>query len=202
MLPFKVTFEGVVAGAFAGGFVSGALGTAFHGGNFAENAFSSAIGSTVVAAALYGVTQGAKALYQKWNQMAGTVEGQTQMQQEQTGSQARTYGDCRCDRVISTDAVQNAWSRWISPVADKQVAQAEWLWEHTLGILEKATPVAGMASIGALQISLGWPLLATPATAPLGGALIVFGGILELGAGVTGYRMIFDEPAPTPNLQK
>ncbi len=72
----EVSFTGVVAGAFAGGFVSGALGTAFNGGNFFQNAMVGAIGSTVVAAAIYGVVQGAKQLHQKWNSMGGTPEGQ------------------------------------------------------------------------------------------------------------------------------
>jgi RHS repeat-associated protein len=63
---------GVFAGAFAGGFVAGGLGTAFHGGNFFENAFVGGIGSTIMAAAMYGVAKVAGELYDRWKSMPGT----------------------------------------------------------------------------------------------------------------------------------
>jgi hypothetical protein len=72
----EINFGSVVAGAFAGGFVSGGLGTAFNGGNFFQNAMVGAIGSTVVAAAMYGVARVAGELYKRWNEMVGTPEAQ------------------------------------------------------------------------------------------------------------------------------
>ena len=96
----EFTFGAVVAGAFAGGFVSGGLGTAFNGGNFFQNAFVGAIGSTVVAATMYGVAKVAGELYKRWNSMPGAE------------ADARSQSATGEDRVLTTDKTIEAQQRW------------------------------------------------------------------------------------------
>jgi RHS repeat-associated protein len=92
----EITFGGVTAGAFAGGFVSGGLGTAFNGGNFFQNAMVGAIGSTVVAAAMYGVVKAAGELYQRWKSMPGAAP-------RASGASDRCID---CSDIVDQDGVQ------------------------------------------------------------------------------------------------
>jgi RHS repeat-associated protein len=102
--------EGVLAGAFAGGFVAGGLGTAFNGGNFFQNAMVGGITSSIMAGAMYGVAKGAAWLWEKWNAMPGTPEGQKSAAGLQFTANARQTGDTTttsdiCGPVCGEEAV-------------------------------------------------------------------------------------------------
>jgi RHS repeat-associated protein len=182
--------EGVLAGAFTGGFVSGGLGTAFNGGNFFQNAMVGAIGSTVVAAAVYGVAKGAAWLSEKWNSMPGTPEAQQATLKSAAGLQFAGNTKQIGDPTTMSDACSAVCGEEKPLTVDKQQGAAQGTGSNNPTWANKFfRAVAAMATVGILDtaealIMGGLRIAATGG--PVGMVVGIPVAVLGVGIGVGG----------------
>jgi len=191
--------EGVLAGAFTGGFVSGGLGTAFNGGNFFQNAMVGGITSSIMAGVTYGVVQGAKWLWQKWNAMPGTPEAQASQ---------KSLAEVRFATNTKHQPQPGETLPDCTPCADEkpQPSLGERLIQRGLDLMHTGDKVAAlsmMTFVGGAMIYAGGYLMANAAAfgpaAPIAflkGATIALGGVVIEGSAVYIGSKIFQAPPP------